>query len=89
MTELDLFSKVSHARLVPLLGQCLEHETDKLLVYKYMVCGDLGSSLHRVTDLEDDSLQSLDWITRLKIAIGAAEGLSYLHHECNPPLVHR
>ncbi|KAK0577718.1 hypothetical protein LWI29_037488 [Acer saccharum] len=89
MTELELFSKVSHARLVPLLGQCLEHETDKLLVYKYMVCGDLASSLHRVTDLEDDSLQSLDWITRLKIAIGAAEGLSYLHHECNPPLVHR
>ncbi|KAK2660534.1 hypothetical protein Ddye_007067 [Dipteronia dyeriana] len=89
MTELDLFSKVSHARLVPLLGQCLEHETDKLLVYKYMVCGDLASSLYRVTDLEDDSLQSLDWITRLKIAIGAAEGLSYLHHECNPPLVHR
>ncbi|TXG52219.1 hypothetical protein EZV62_021388 [Acer yangbiense] len=89
MTELELFSKVSHARLVPLLGQCLEHETDKLLVYKYMVCGDLASSLYRVTDLEDDSLQSLDWITRLKIAIGAAEGLSYLHHECNPPLVHR
>lgn len=89
MMELDLFSRVSHARLVPLLGQCLEHETEKLLVYKYMVCGDLASSLHRVTDLEDDSLQSLDWITRLKIAIGAAEGLSYLHHECNPPLVHR
>lgn len=89
MIELDLVSRVSHARLVPLLGQCLEHETEKLLVYKYMVCGDLASSLHRVTDLEDDSLQSLDWITRLKIAIGAAEGLSYLHHECNPPLVHR
>ncbi|XP_031261200.1 probable LRR receptor-like serine/threonine-protein kinase At2g16250 isoform X2 [Pistacia vera] len=87
--ELDLFSKVLHARLVPLLGQCLEHETDKLLVYKYMVCGDLASSLYRITGLEDDSLKSLDWITRLKIAIGAAEGLSYLHHECNPPLVHR
>ncbi|KAE9600096.1 putative protein kinase RLK-Pelle-LRR-XIV family [Lupinus albus] len=31
---------------------------------------------------------SLDWITRLKIAIGAAEGLAYLH-ESSPPLVHR
>nr|GEX57803.1 probable LRR receptor-like serine/threonine-protein kinase At2g16250 [Tanacetum cinerariifolium] len=41
------------------------------------------------TSLEDDGLQSLDWITRLKIAIGAAEALTYLHHECNPPLVHR
>ncbi|KAA8528645.1 hypothetical protein F0562_036000 [Nyssa sinensis] len=88
MSELDFFSKVSHPRLVPLLGHCLEHETEKLLVYKYMPNGDLSNSLYRFTTLENDSLQSLDWITRLKIAIGAAEGLSYLHHECNPPLVH-
>jgi hypothetical protein len=50
---------------------------------------DLAESLYRVTNFEDDGLQSLDWITRLKIATGAAEGLSYLHQECNPPLVHR
>ncbi|XP_057975697.1 probable LRR receptor-like serine/threonine-protein kinase At2g16250 isoform X1 [Malania oleifera] len=89
MLELDLFSKVSHTRLVPLLGHCLEHETQKFLVYKYMPNRDLSNSLHRPTSLEDDGLQSLDWITRLKIAIGAAESLSYLHHECTPPLVHR
>ena len=89
MMELDVLNKVSQTRLVPLLGHCLEHERDKLLVYKYMPNGDLSNSLYRVTNLEDDSLQSLDWITRLKIAIGAAEGLSYLHHECSPPLVHR
>ncbi|KAF2324576.1 hypothetical protein GH714_015394 [Hevea brasiliensis] len=87
--ELELFSKYSHTRLVPLLGHCSENDNDKLLVYKYMPNGDLASSLYRVSDSEDDSVQSLDWITRLKIAIGAAEGLSYLHHECNPPLVHR
>ncbi|GFY89697.1 leucine-rich repeat protein kinase family protein [Actinidia rufa] len=89
MLELDFFSKVSHARLVPLLGYCLENENEKFLVYKNMPNGDLSSSLYRKTNSDDDSLQSLDWITRLKIAIGAAEGLSYLHHECNPPLVHR
>nr|DAD40734.1 TPA_asm: hypothetical protein HUJ06_015057 [Nelumbo nucifera] len=89
MVELDLFSRVSHTRLVPLLGHCLEHENEKLLVYKYMPNGDLSSSLFRKTNSEDDSLQSLDWITRLKIATGAAEGLSYLHHECTPPIVHR
>ncbi|KAL0334731.1 UNVERIFIED_CONTAM: putative LRR receptor-like serine/threonine-protein kinase [Sesamum radiatum] len=50
--------------------------------------GDLSSSLFKKTN-SDDSLQSLDWITRLKIAIGAAESLTYLHHECTPPLVHR
>ncbi|XVF67723.1 hypothetical protein PTKIN_Ptkin10aG0144900 [Pterospermum kingtungense] len=87
--ELDFFSKVSHARVVPLLGHCLEKENEKFLVYKYMPNGDLASSLYRKNSPDDDSLQSLDWITRLKIAIGAAEGLSYLHHECTPPLVHR
>ncbi|XWS21057.1 hypothetical protein CRYUN_Cryun30bG0022700 [Craigia yunnanensis] len=89
MMELDLFRKLSHTRFVPLLGHCLEHETDKLLVYKYMPNGDLANSFYRATNTEDDNLQSLDWITRLKVATGAAEGLYHLHHECNPPLVHR
>ncbi|XP_050126209.1 probable LRR receptor-like serine/threonine-protein kinase At2g16250 [Malus sylvestris] len=87
--EMDLLDKVSHTRLVPILGHCLEHESEKLLVYKYMPNGDLARSLHRVTNLGDGNLRSLDWITRLKIAIGAAEILAYLHHECSPPLVHR
>ncbi|XP_047310747.1 probable LRR receptor-like serine/threonine-protein kinase At2g16250 [Impatiens glandulifera] len=87
--ELDFFSKVSHMRLVPFLGHCLENEDNKYLVYKFMPNSDLSSALYWKTNSDDDSLQSLDWITRLKIAIGAAEGLSYLHHECTPPLVHR
>ncbi|CAN4112365.1 unnamed protein product [Withania somnifera] len=89
LSELDFFSKVSHPRLVPFMGHCLENENEKFVVYKYMPNGDLSSSLFRKNNSDDDSLQSLDWITRLKIAIGAAESLSYLHHECNPPLVHR
>ncbi|CAL0322397.1 unnamed protein product [Lupinus luteus] len=87
IVELGLLSKVSHARLVPILGHCLENENEKCIIYKYMPNGDLATSLHRVTG-SDGKLQSLDWITRLKIAIGAAEGLAYLH-ECSPPLVHR
>ncbi|KAL2927459.1 hypothetical protein RDABS01_019790 [Bienertia sinuspersici] len=89
LIELDFFSKVSHPRLVPLLGYCLDQENEKYIVYKYMPNADLSSSLYRKVDNDDDSLQSLDWITRLKIAIGAAEGLCYLHHECAPPFVHR
>ncbi|XP_024463884.2 probable LRR receptor-like serine/threonine-protein kinase At2g16250 isoform X2 [Populus trichocarpa] len=88
LLELDFFSKVSNPRLVPLLGHCLEKENEKFLIYKHMPNGDLSSSLYRKTNSED-GLKSLDWITRLKIAIGAAEGLSYLHHECTPPIVHR
>ncbi|XP_050232581.1 probable LRR receptor-like serine/threonine-protein kinase At2g16250 [Mercurialis annua] len=89
LVELDCFSKVSHLRLVPFMGHCLENENEKFLVYKYMPNGDLSGALYRKTTSDDDSLQSLDWITRLKIATGAAEGLSCLHHECTPPIVHR
>lgn len=31
----------------------------------------------------------LDWETRLRIAVGSANGLSYLHHDCNPRIIHR
>ncbi|CAI9116743.1 OLC1v1017975C1 [Oldenlandia corymbosa var. corymbosa] len=87
--ELDLFSKIKHPKIIPLIGYCLEHEDEKIFVYRYMPNGDLSSALYRANYLEDNGLQSLDWITRLKIAIGAAEAISYLHHECNPPFVHR
>ncbi|KAM5548871.1 putative LRR receptor-like serine/threonine-protein kinase [Rosa sericea] len=89
LLELDFFSKVSSTRFVPFLGHCLGNENEKFMVYKYMPNGDLSSSLYKKTNTLDDTLQSLDWITRLKIALGAAEGLTYLHHECDPPLVHR
>eukprot|EP00250_Pteridium_aquilinum_P014010 c21719_g1_i2 orf=913-3699(+) len=91
LSELDLFGKASHTRLVPLLGHCLEREEEKFLVYKYMPGRDLGYALQKKSkgNPSEDGFQSVDWITRLKIAIGAAEGLTYLHHECTPALVHR
>ncbi|XP_057794072.1 probable LRR receptor-like serine/threonine-protein kinase At2g16250 [Salvia miltiorrhiza] len=88
VAELELFGKAAHQRLVPLVGHCLDDENVKFFVYKYMPNGDLSNALYRLTSSEE-GLQSLDWITRLKIAIGAAEALSYLHNECTPPLVHR
>ncbi|KAJ7546790.1 hypothetical protein O6H91_08G054700 [Diphasiastrum complanatum] len=91
IAELNFFGKASHTRLVPLLGHCFEMEEEKFFVYKGMPHGDLAQALHKkvAPGPPGKILQSLDWITRLKIAIGVAEGLSYLHHECSPPLVHR
>ncbi|KAI5084292.1 hypothetical protein GOP47_0000461 [Adiantum capillus-veneris] len=91
ISELDLFGRASHTRLVPLLGHCLEREEEKLLVYEFMPGRDLGHALQKKSrgSSPEDGLQSLDWITRLKIAIGVAEGLTHLHHECTPALVHR
>ncbi|KAK6159469.1 hypothetical protein DH2020_006783 [Rehmannia glutinosa] len=89
--EFGFFSRInnSHPRFVPLLGHCLEAEKEKFLVYGYLPQRDLSNSLFvNKPGRRDDSLDSLDWITRWKIAIGVAEGIAYLHHECNPPLVH-
>ncbi|KAL3538972.1 hypothetical protein ACH5RR_002338 [Cinchona calisaya] len=86
-SELEFFGKVSHSRFVPFLGHCLDNWNEKFLVYKYMANEDLSSSFSNGN--VDFQSPSLDWRTRLKIAIGAAEGLCYLHHECLPPLVHR
>ena len=33
--------------------------------------------------------EKLDWDARLQIALGAAEGLAYLHHDCSPRIIHR
>ncbi|PAN45281.1 hypothetical protein PAHAL_9G107400 [Panicum hallii] len=87
--ELDLLAKGLHERLVPFLGHCLDKEEEKVLVYRFVRNGDLSSALHRKSRDEDEGMQSLDWIKRLKIATGVAEALCYLHHECTPPMVHR
>lgn len=89
LVELDLFGRSSHERLITLLGHCLQNENEKFLVYKQMPHRDLSYALYRKAALEEDGLQSLDWITRLKIAIGVAEALCHLHYDFTPPLVHR
>jgi hypothetical protein len=86
--ELGFLVKRSHVRIVPLLGHLVKDDKE-LLVYKYMAKGDLTTALHRKPVDAEEGLCSLDWITRLKIAIGVAEALCFLHHECSPPLVHR
>ncbi|PQQ21200.1 putative leucine-rich repeat receptor-like protein kinase [Prunus yedoensis var. nudiflora] len=53
-----------------------------LLLYEYMERGSLGELLHGTSC-------SLDWITRFMIALGAAQGLAYLHHDCKPMIIHR
>ncbi|KAJ1410556.1 Serine/threonine-protein kinase, active site [Sesbania bispinosa] len=56
-----------------------------VILYKYMENG----SLHDVLHDERNPPPSLKWNVRLNIAIGAANGLAYLHYNCRPPIVHR
>ncbi|KAJ6998982.1 hypothetical protein D5086_011722 [Populus alba] len=71
-SEVKLLGKFSHPNLVRLLGYCWE-ENQFLLVYEYMQKGSLETHLFR------KGAEPLPWNVRIKIAIGAAEGLSFLH----------
>ncbi|PPD85953.1 hypothetical protein GOBAR_DD17106 [Gossypium barbadense] len=81
-TEVEMLGKIRHKNIVRLWCCCITGD-DKLLVYEYMPNGSLGDLLH------SSKGGLLDWPTRYKIALDAAEGLSYLHHDCVPPIVHR
>ncbi|THG22659.1 receptor-like protein kinase HSL1 [Camellia sinensis] len=80
--EVETLGKIRHKNIVKLWCCCVTGNC-KLLVYEYMPNGSLGDLLH------SKKSGLLDWPMRFKIAMDAAEGLSYLHHGCVPPIVHR
>ncbi|KAF8107870.1 hypothetical protein N665_0116s0075 [Sinapis alba] len=80
--EVETLGKIRHKNIVKLWCCCTTRDC-KLLVYEYMPNGSLGDLLH------SSKGGTLGWATRFKIILDAAEGLSYLHHDCAPPIVHR
>ncbi|GJN19400.1 hypothetical protein PR202_gb06677 [Eleusine coracana subsp. coracana] len=84
-SEVQILGDIRHANIVSLLCCVSSDEGDRLLVYEYMENGSLDRWLHR----RDAGLAPLDWPTRLGVAIDAARGLSYMHHECARPVMHR
>ncbi|XP_071720119.1 probably inactive leucine-rich repeat receptor-like protein kinase At5g48380 [Rutidosis leptorrhynchoides] len=83
-SEMATLGSVKHRNLVPLLGFCVTKQ-ERLLVYKYMANGTLHDNLHLVTDEK----KHMEWSMRLKVAVGAAKGFAWLHHNCNPRILHR
>ncbi|XP_057500367.1 probable serine/threonine-protein kinase PIX13 [Actinidia eriantha] len=73
-SEVNFLGRLSHPNLVKLLGYCWDDE-ELLLVYEFMLKGSLENHLFRRTSM----FEPLPWDVRLKIAIGAARGLSFLH----------
>ncbi|XP_057448066.1 receptor-like protein kinase FERONIA [Lotus japonicus] len=80
--EINFFS-FSHMNLVALLGYCQEGN-ELILVYEYMAHGSLCEHLYK-----KKQNQSLNWMQRLKICVGAARGLHYLHTGTEEPVIHR
>ncbi|KAM3248030.1 PTI1-like tyrosine-protein kinase [Capsicum annuum] len=83
-TEVEILGRVRHKNLLGLRG-FYAGEDERLIVYDYMPNHSLITHLHGT--LSADCL--LDWPRRMRIAIGSAEGLCYLHHEANPHIIHR
>ncbi|CAJ1942111.1 unnamed protein product [Sphenostylis stenocarpa] len=81
-TEIELLSRVHHKNLVGLVGFCFE-QGEQMLVYEFIPNGTLRESLSGRSDIH------LDWKRRLRIALGSARGLTYLHELANPPIIHR
>ncbi|KAJ3674652.1 hypothetical protein LUZ60_005268 [Juncus effusus] len=82
--ELEILGSIRHINLVNLRGFC-RVPTGKLLIYDFLELGSLDRYLHEGG--QDD--QPLNWNARMKIALGSARGLAYLHHDCSPAIIHR
>ncbi|KAF7150589.1 hypothetical protein RHSIM_Rhsim02G0064000 [Rhododendron simsii] len=88
-TEVKLLSKFHHTNLVSLIGYCNENQ-EMILVYEYIACGTLASHLYKSSREESGrSILHLKWAQRLKICIGVARGLDYLHTGTEQRIIHR
>ncbi|XP_068321776.1 MDIS1-interacting receptor like kinase 2-like [Pyrus communis] len=81
--EIRTLTTIRHRNVIRLYG----FSTRKgciFLLYEYLERGSLGKALYGV-----EGVTELGWQTRVKIVQGLARALSYLHHDCSPPIVHR
>ncbi|KAL6905887.1 hypothetical protein ACP4OV_003488 [Aristida adscensionis] len=81
-TEIELLSRVHHRNVVTLVGFCVD-QAEQMLVYEYVPNGTLKESLTGKSGVR------LDWRRRLRVVLGAAKGVAYLHELADPPIVHR
>ncbi|KAK9107708.1 hypothetical protein Syun_023719 [Stephania yunnanensis] len=81
LTEVTYLGQLHHPNLVKLIGYCLDGE-NRLLVYEFMPKGSLENHLFR------RGAQPLSWEIRIKVAIGAAKGLRFLH-DAESPVIYR
>ncbi|PWA50212.1 Protein kinase, ATP binding site-containing protein [Artemisia annua] len=72
--ELQVISRFHHENIISFIGYCDEMDYQKIIVYKYAINGSLGDHLR-----DPNKLISLTWPQRLKICLGVAKAINYLH----------
>ncbi|KAL1212690.1 Receptor-like protein 52 [Cardamine amara subsp. amara] len=88
IAEVEILGTIRHANIVKLLC-CISREDSKLLVYEYLEKRSLDQWLHGKKERGVGETDNLSWSQRLNIAVGAAQGLCYMHHDCTPAIIHR
>lgn len=83
LSEVEIITSLQHKNIIVLIGYCIYGE-ERLLVYNFVSRGNLEENLH----VEKDK-PVIPWNERLKVAVGVAEALDYLHDGCNRPVIHR
>ncbi|CAH1416171.1 unnamed protein product [Lactuca virosa] len=83
LNEVRALTNISHRNIVKLYGY-FSHARHSFLIYEYLEKGSVGSILS-----SDILAKELDWLKRIKIVKGVANGLAYMHHDCSPPIIHR
>lgn len=86
VSEVQFLGVLDHPNLVKLLGYCAEdgeRGIQRLLVYEYMPNRSLEDHLF------NKNVQAIPWLTRLKIILGAAEGMAYLHEGLEIKVIYR
>nr|XP_043611749.1 probable receptor-like protein kinase At5g59700 [Erigeron canadensis] len=71
--ELDLISRFHHENIIPFIGYC-DEGNEMIFVFKYAVNRSLEYHLE-----ERSRSRCITWEQRIKICLGAARGLNYLH----------
>ncbi|XP_021811683.1 MDIS1-interacting receptor like kinase 2-like [Prunus avium] len=82
-SEIRALSEIRHRNIVKLYGFCA-HPRHSFLVYQFLE----GGSLERVLR-NDREATMFEWTARLNLVKSVADALSYMHHDCLPPIVHR
>ncbi|XP_038717279.1 MDIS1-interacting receptor like kinase 2-like [Tripterygium wilfordii] len=83
LNEIRMLLEIRHRNIVKLHGFCSSARYS-FLVYEYLERGSLTSILSKGA-----AAKELDWNKRVEIVKCIAHALSYMHHDCFPPIVHR
>uniref|UniRef100_A0A2N9GXY0 non-specific serine/threonine protein kinase n=1 Tax=Fagus sylvatica TaxID=28930 RepID=A0A2N9GXY0_FAGSY len=83
LNEISALIEIRHRNIIKLYGFC-SHSQHSFFIYEYLERGSLATILSN-----DGGAKELDWNKRVNIIKGVADALSYMHHDCSLPIVHR